>query len=113
MARNGTTLFNTLQHLHEWKCALHVTRRRCKHRSTVYLPSLIEQYGPTTELAEIVPSVWRVRSADGQRRADDALAVNYNFAFRAMRQSARPPPAIIPNAETSIKRGRQRHSPTK
>lgn len=55
MARNGTALFNTLQQLHDWKCALDVTCRRCKHRATLYLPSLIEQYGPTTELAEIVP----------------------------------------------------------
>jgi hypothetical protein len=53
VAKNGT--LRTLADYVEWKCALHITCRRCRHGTVVYLPSLIEKYGPTAELAELTP----------------------------------------------------------
>jgi hypothetical protein len=55
VARNGK--LQTLRDYLEWKCALHVTCRRCKHRKVVYLPELIERYGPNADLYELAPKL--------------------------------------------------------
>ena len=54
MARRAGGL-RTLADCAEWKCALNITCRRCRHGTVVYLPALIEKYGPTAELADLTP----------------------------------------------------------
>ena len=51
--RNGK--LQTLRDYVEWKCVLHITCRRCKHGKVVYLPELIERYGPNADLYELAP----------------------------------------------------------
>jgi hypothetical protein len=44
-----------LRYYADWKCALNVTCRRCRHGTTVYLPTLIEKFGPHYLVADLAP----------------------------------------------------------
>jgi ribosomal protein S27E len=45
----------TLSYYAAWKCAFNVKCRRCRHGTTIYLPTLIERFGPDCLVTDLAP----------------------------------------------------------